>query len=112
MDINTTAASLLDGGWLPKDRDLIQEEYGFDDDEIEAIVKEMKLFIQDEQFDPDREKARDIIRAGHYNAAVELMDDELREQIHDELAPCSDVDFLTRYLKEHQKKFGEEFILN
>lgn len=112
MDINTTAASLLDGGWLPKDRDLIQEEYGFDDDEIEAAVKEMKLFIQDEQFDPDREKARDIIRAGHYNAAVELMDDELREQIHDELAPCSGVDFLTRYLKEHQKKFGEEFILN
>lgn len=111
MDINTTAASLLDGGWLPKDRDLIQEEYGFDDDETEAVVKEMELFIQDEQFDSDREKARDIIRAGHYNAAVSLMDDELREQLHEELSPCSGAEFLTRYMQEHEKKYGAPFIV-
>ena len=31
------------------------------------------------------------------DAIVVLMDDEIREKVHRELAPCSDVDFLIRY---------------
>lgn len=27
------------------------------------------------------------------------MDDDTRETVHDELAPCSDIDFLARYLE-------------
>ena len=53
----------------------------------------------------------DIIRRGLYNAAVSLMDDELREQLHEELAPCSDAEFLTRYMQEHEKKYGVPFIV-
>lgn len=30
---------------------------------------------------------------------AEYMDDDTRERVHDELAPCSDIDFLTRYLE-------------
>ena len=30
---------------------------------------------------------------------AEYMDDDTREAVHDELAPCSDVEFLTRYLE-------------
>lgn len=30
---------------------------------------------------------------------AEYMDDEIREQVHSELAPCTDVEFLTRYLE-------------
>ena len=30
---------------------------------------------------------------------VEYMDDEIREAVHRELAPCSEVEFLMRYLE-------------
>lgn len=46
---------------------------------------------------------------GLYNAAVNLMDDEIREDLHRRLAPCTDEEFLTAYKIEHKKKYGEEF---
>jgi hypothetical protein len=48
----------------------------------------------------------------YYNAAVELMDDDIREQLHREMAPCTDQEFFTAYEKAHEEKFGEEFIVN
>lgn len=30
---------------------------------------------------------------------AEYMDDDAREAVHNELAPCSDIEFLTRYLE-------------
>lgn len=42
------------------------------------------------------------------DAAVNLMDDDLREQIHAE-APVSDQDFLDRYAVAHSNKFQEAF---
>ena len=30
---------------------------------------------------------------------AEYMDDDTREAVHNELAPCSDLEFLTRYLE-------------
>lgn len=30
---------------------------------------------------------------------AEYMDDDAREAVHNELAPCSDLEFLTRYLE-------------
>lgn len=45
----------------------------------------------------------------NYDAAVELMDDELREEIHSEMAPCSDQEFFDEYVRRHREKFGEEF---
>lgn len=53
--------------------------------------------------------AKDIIENGYYDAAVNLMDDELREELHNELAPCSDLEFMEAYMKAHKEKFGEEF---
>lgn len=38
-----------------------------------------------------------------------LMDDELREKLHREIAPCSWNEFLDKYKEEHRKKFHEEF---
>lgn len=43
-----------------------------------------------------------------YSAAVSLMDDDLREQIQQELAPCSRQQFMDAYVKAHREKFGEE----
>lgn len=56
-------------------------------------------------------KVDEIIESGHYNAAVELMDDELREAVHNDLAPCTDKEFLAEYMKRHLEKYGEEFTI-
>lgn len=43
-----------------------------------------------------------------FTAYVALMDEEIREQVHAELAPCTDEEFLERYQELHVKKYGEE----
>ena len=47
-----------------------------------------------------------------YEMAVTAMDDEKREDLHSELAPCTEQEFFTRYEKEHELKFGEEWELS
>ena len=53
--------------------------------------------------------AKWIIKNGYYEAAVNLMDDEIREELHNEMAPCTDLEFLEEYMKRHEEKYGEEF---
>jgi len=47
-----------------------------------------------------------------FEAAVNLMDDEIREKLHMELAPCTDQEFFTAYEKAHSQKYGEKFEVN
>ena len=44
-----------------------------------------------------------------YAAAEALMDDDIREELHRELAPCGEEEFLEAYCKAHKEKYGEEF---
>ena len=45
-----------------------------------------------------------------FDAAVNLMDDEIREDLHSKMAPCSDQAFLDAYVEAHAAKYdGEEF---
>lgn len=44
-----------------------------------------------------------------FRSAVEIMDDDLREEVHADLAPCTDQEFFDEYCKRHLEKFGEEF---
>ena len=44
-----------------------------------------------------------------FDACVNMMDDDIREQVHFELAPCTDQEFLDRYCQLHEEKYGEEF---
>lgn len=55
--------------------------------------------------------AHEIVTAGLYNAAVSLMDDELREEIHRDMVPCSDEEFLQAYMERHEEKFGQAFVV-
>ncbi len=55
--------------------------------------------------------AKEIIENGLYNQAVALMDDEIREELHAKMAPCTDEEFLKVYMEEHEKKYGEEFAI-
>lgn len=46
----------------------------------------------------------------NFDAAVELMDDEICERLHDQMAPCTEQEFFDAYAKAHAEKFGgEEF---
>lgn len=44
-----------------------------------------------------------------FEAAVELMDDEIREELHAKLAPCTEQEFFTAYEIAHSEKYGEAF---
>jgi hypothetical protein len=46
-----------------------------------------------------------------FDACVNLMDDDLRELVHRDIAPCSDQQFLDEYCKRHFDKYGEDFTL-
>ena len=46
-----------------------------------------------------------------FEAAVNLMDGEIREAIHAELAPCTEQEFFDAYCKAHEEKYGEEFAI-
>ena len=46
----------------------------------------------------------------NYEAAVELMDDEIRERVCDTVD--SEQEFFTAYEKEHAEKYGEELELS
>lgn len=48
----------------------------------------------------------------YYNAAVALMDDEIREALHAELAPCTEQEFFTAYCKAHEAKYGEPWCMD
>jgi hypothetical protein len=47
-----------------------------------------------------------------YEAAVNIMDDDIREAVHDDLAPCGPQEFVDAYCASHLIKFGEDFIVN
>ena len=54
-------------------------------------------------------EAQVMINNGLFDAAVELMDDEIREEIHDEISPCGKAEFLEEYMRRHEKKYGVKF---
>ena len=47
----------------------------------------------------------------HFEDAVALMDDELREQVIREHDPETEEEFLAFYLELHYKKYGKEFTI-
>ena len=47
-----------------------------------------------------------------WNTAVNLMDDDLREELNANLAPCTEQEFFEAYAKAHEAKFSEEWELS
>lgn len=44
-----------------------------------------------------------------FDATVALMDDDLREELHNKLAPCSEQEFFTAYGEAHRERFDEDW---
>lgn len=40
------------------------------------------------------------------------MDDDLREELHSELSPCTPQEFIDEYCLRHEAKFDEPFDIN
>ena len=64
-----------------------------------------------------REKTQRVVRNMngtyvYFDQAVELMDEELLEELHFEIAGCTKQQFFTLYEVEHITKFGEEWELS
>lgn len=47
----------------------------------------------------------------YWDAIVVLMDDEIREAIHDEFAPCTNEEFFDEYCRRHEEKYGSPFVI-
>lgn len=47
-----------------------------------------------------------------FDVAANLMDDDLMEEIHRDLAPCDEQTFFDEYAKRHEYKFSEEWELS
>lgn len=41
----------------------------------------------------------EIVREGIWESIIEMMDDATREAVHAEIAPCTELEFLRRYLE-------------
>lgn len=97
------AKDLFAGGWRASDRDELQKEYSLTDWEADVMVECLEKEAQDYVEDAD----------GHlvnYEAAVNMMDDDLREELNREMAPCTNQEFYDAYVKAHAEKFnGEKF---
>lgn len=46
-----------------------------------------------------------------YDTAVSYMDDEIRENLHSKICPCTEQEFFDAYIRAHAEKFGEIFTL-
>lgn len=44
-----------------------------------------------------------------FDAATSLIDDNICEELHGEIAPCTDQEFYDAYCERHKKTYGEEF---
>lgn len=55
--------------------------------------------------------AQEIVENGLFESAVMLMDDEIREEIHEGFAPCTELVFLEEYMKVHEQKYGVPFVV-
>ena len=43
------------------------------------------------------------------DAVVALMDDDIREELHMEIAPCTEQEFVDAYCVKHFEKYGEDY---
>lgn len=44
-----------------------------------------------------------------FDVCVNMMDDEIRESIHADMAPCGEQEFLDEYVVRHAAKYGKNF---
>ena len=59
-----------------------------------------------------KDDARSMLKQIPMATIVQYMDDEIREEVHRDIAPCSDIEFLENYMIKHFLKYHEKFTIN
>lgn len=47
-----------------------------------------------------------------FDVVVNYMDDEIREELHNEIAPCDEQAFINAYCEAHEEKYNQKFDIN
>lgn len=96
---------------IAEDRNLWSERVDPDNNDPEAFDRMTAAERLDTIHDmfPDDCNCDDV---SDWEEAVNMMDDEIREPVHAEIAPCSKRAFLMRYRELHRAKYDEEFVVN
>lgn len=98
-----------------KNGNYIDFRYGYKYQKERIARKKDQESMSDHEIEESKEeeKTMNVINSFgtevSYEAAVNMMDDELREAIHAEMAPCTDQEFFDAYAKAHKERFGEEW---
>lgn len=56
-----------------------------------------------------KERVEEMLEKHDWDTIVSYMDDEIREELHSELAPCNEKIFLLAYMARHTEKYGDDF---
>ena len=78
-------------------------------DDIEIGAAEALMWVFD-----DGQEEGDIVYGDsfRFDVAASLMDDEVREAVHAEMAPCSNQEFFDAYCISHRELFGDNWCLD
>lgn len=104
MEMMEAAANLYDGGWRAEDRDEMKSMYWLSNGEADGLAKELKRIHASKVVDSDGNEY-------DWDAVVTYMDDDIRERIHAEMAPCSNQEFFSAYEVKHFETYGEFFVV-
>ena len=58
-----------------------------------------------------RAMALELLETTEMSIITQYMDDDIREAVHADMAPCSSRDFLAEYIKRHYEAYGEIFTI-
>lgn len=82
------------------------------DDAWEAIGAFVEFCTYDRVCDANGNTLfKDALGVAHdFDAAIHLMDDDLRKRLANEMCPCTPQEFIEAYARRHREKFGEGFV--
>ena len=103
-DPGQSASDLYDGGWRSSDRDELIVEYKLTNDEADVICKYMEE-LEHLRVTVKTDDGREI----DFDSAVEIMDNDIRDEIADSLDYTVPQAFFTAYCNAHLEFYGEEF---
>lgn len=88
-------------GWVYEAKDFDPEEDNPQDFWVRDLWTPGDISLDNGMtYQPAAQAWPEIQERGLWDAIVEMMDDDIRERVHNRLAPCSEVEFLEAYLKE------------
>lgn len=83
----------------------VREEMGLTQEELAEKADVSRTIISGVKWTDKHGVTRWI----EYDSAVMLMDDDIRERLHGELAPCTDQEFIDAYTIAHREEYGTDW---